>query len=502
MTAHASRFVGNTAALAVSTVLATALTVFQMRILAGSLAMDEFGLFASLRGLSLLISMLAANGFPQLLTRFLPEHAARSQRAAAARLAAVTVTATAMACVVLLLMTFMLKGHAFAAVPADELSTGLLAWFALTTVAVALKLVLYGGFNGLRRFGSQTAFETGALVLQVGWMAMEADRLTVTRLFEIVGITSALVALAAVPWFVKRLRADVPAGAHAGTKPAYGAYWWSATGLSVVALAFSDADRWVLSTVLALESLALFHVASRIARLANRFIAVPVLAFQPEVTRVASEGRGDVVALSTRAFFKASVLASVFAAVGIIVYADDLIRLAANDTFLGARTTLWLMAASIPLSAMTAPMTGTMKALDGVRRALACDLAWASVYIVFLLVLASIFGVVGAGMAQLAACAVQLILAMRLSPVRPRVRETLLALAKSLLAAAIAFAPALALRAVGAPRFAVWIMALVAVLAYVRVSRRVRTLAQEERARLVQSLSGHGLSRGLAWWMP
>ena len=64
--------------------------------------------------------------------------------------------------------------------------------------------------------------------------------------------------------------------------------------MSVVALAFSDADRWVLSNVLALEALSLFHVASRIARLANRFIAIPVLAFQPEVTRVDSEGRAAV----------------------------------------------------------------------------------------------------------------------------------------------------------------------------------------------------------------
>ncbi|HEU4928976.1 MAG TPA: lipopolysaccharide biosynthesis protein [Candidatus Krumholzibacteria bacterium] len=503
MSARRSRFVGNTAALAVSTVLATVLTLVQMRILARSLAMDEFGLFASLRGLSLLISMLAANGFPQLLTRFLPEHAARSQRAAAGRLMAATLLATGVSCALLLLLVFALKDRAFAQVPASETSASLFVWFALTTVAVALKLVLYGGFNGLRRFGSQSLFETGALVLQVAWMVLEADRLTVVRLFEIVGVTSALTALAAMPWFASRLGADVPSGSHhARAATPYRSYWWGAAGLSVVALAFSDADRWVLSTVLALESLSLFHVASRIARLANRFIAVPVLAFQPEVTRVASEGRAEVVALSTRAFFKASVLASVFAAAGIIVYADDLIRLASNETFLGARTTLWLMAASIPLSAMTAPMTGVMKALDGVRRALACDLAWACVYIILLVMLAAAFGVVGAGIAQLSACTVQLILAMRLSPVRPRAAEALAALAKSLASAALAFAPALVLRGAGAPRYAVWAMALVAAFVYVRLSRRARTLATDERARLVQSLSGHGLGRGLAWWMP
>ena len=87
MSTRRSRFVGNTAVLVVSTVLATALTLAQMKILAAGLALSVFGLFASLRGLSLLIAMLAANGFPQVLTRFLPEYAARGQRATAARTA-------------------------------------------------------------------------------------------------------------------------------------------------------------------------------------------------------------------------------------------------------------------------------------------------------------------------------------------------------------------------------------------------------------------------------
>jgi O-antigen/teichoic acid export membrane protein len=501
-TTRRSRFVGNTAALALSTVVATALTFAQMKILAAALPLAAFGLFASLRGLSLLIAMLAANGFPQVLTRFLPEHAARGRRGAASRLTTSALALTTLVCVLLLAVVVVARATFFSAVPAAELTVPLLFWFAVTTVAVALKLVLYGGFNGLRRFGSQTVFETGALALQTAWMALEANHLTVERLFVIVGVTSIAVALVALPWFANRLRRDVAVAVADAGSPSYREYWWGALGLSVVALAFSDADRWVLSNVLALEALSLFHVASRIARLANRFIAIPVLAFQPEVTRVDSEGRAVVVAASTRAFFKASVAAAVFAAAGIALYAPDLIALVASGEYLGARTTLYLLAASIPLTAMTAPLTAVMKALDGVRAALYCDLAWAVVYLVLLVALASPLGVAGAGVAQLAACSVQLALAARLALVKPTMVEASSSLAKSLLSAALAFAPAAAASVLDVPRALVIALALVAPWIYVRSVRRLRVFTHDERARLAQVMQGHGLARGLAWWMP
>jgi O-antigen/teichoic acid export membrane protein len=503
MSRRRSRFVGNTAVMVVSTVFATALTLAQMKILAAALTLSTFGLFASLRGLSLLIAMLAANGFPQVLTRFLPEYAARGQRTAAMHSVASALAVASLLCGVLVAGVVAARSVFFGAVPAGELDANLLVWFAVTTFAVAIKLVLYGGFNGLRRFGSQTLFETGALVLQVGWMAIEADSLTLSRLFEIVGITSLVTALAAWPWFANRLRRDVPApGIDVDAASPYRGYWLGAAGLSVVALAFTDADRWVLSNVLALEALSLFHVASRIARLANRFIAIPVLAFQPEVTRVHSEGRPEVVALSTLAFFKASVIVSVFAAVAIGVYADELIALASSDAYAGARATLWFLAASIPLSAMTAPLTAVMKALDGVRAALYCDLAWACVYLALLLVLAGPLGVVGAGVAQLVACSVQLALTVRLATVRPRLSVALASLFKALSCAIAAFAPVVILKEMGAPHAVGLVLAVVAFWIYVRGARRLGVLTRDERARLVQTITHHGFARGLAWWMP
>lgn len=502
MTRTRSRFVGNTFSLAASTAVSTVLTLAQTKILAVSLPLAVFGLFASLRGLSLLVSILAANGFPQALVRFLPEHAARGERRTAVRASAIAVGVTLALCVLMLGAVMAMRSAFLNDVPPGAMSRGLLVWFCVTTVAVALKLVLYGGFNGLRRFGSQTLLETLALAVQAGWMWIERDHLDLQRLFEIVGITSAVSAAIAVPWFAARLSSDVRRGdARPSTTP-YGRYWTGAVGLSIVALAFTDVDRWVLSHVLALEVLSLFHVASRIVRLSNRFIAVPVLTLQPEITRIRAEGRDDEVDLATRAFFKASVLMGAFAAAGIIVYADPLIDLASGREFLAAKTTLFLLAASIPFTAMTAPITAVMKALDGVRAAFYCDLAWACVYIVLMLLLASSFGLEGTGMAAIGASLVQWVVAMRLASVRPSTGVAIGTLVRSSACAALAFAPAWLLFHIGAPWAATITMVPLIPGAYVWLARRARVLGDDERERVRAILGRRGVGPVLNWFVP
>ncbi len=83
-----SRFVPNTVALVFQTVAATLLTLLQVKLLANYLSQETFGLFASMRGLSLLLATLAAHGLPQLLVRFIPVHESRRERSAALRLVA------------------------------------------------------------------------------------------------------------------------------------------------------------------------------------------------------------------------------------------------------------------------------------------------------------------------------------------------------------------------------------------------------------------------------
>lgn len=442
-----SRFVSNTAALGAMAVTSTLLALVQVKILAVYLPQGTFGLFVKLRGLSLLVSMLAANGLPQLLLRYLPVHESHRERRAAVALTAACAAAATALTVVLLAGLHNFRGSFMDSVPAPVMDSRFLLWFYATTLGVTLKLVLYGGLGGLRRLGAQTWLESVSLLVQVAWIFALRDRLGIENLFMVLGSVSLATVAVGTPWFIHRLRLDTfesgAAPARSRERTSYGSYWVGATGLSLVAIAFTDVDRYVLSGVLALETLSLFHIGSRVVRLSNRFMGIPVLAFQPEVSRLDAEDRRDDVAASTRVFMKFNIVTGLFVAAGVAVFASELIRLVANNAYLEARPLLLVLAASIPLTAMTAPLTAVMKALDDVRRAFFCDLAWALTYLVALVVLGRRFGLIGAGYAHVLACVVQLLLAARLGRVAMG-RVMARTLPRGIVACVLAFAAPLA----------------------------------------------------------
>jgi O-antigen/teichoic acid export membrane protein len=160
-----SRFLPNIAALGVSTAVSTLFTFAQVKILALSLTLEMFGLFAALRGLSLLVSMIASNGLPQLLVRFLPVHEARGDARRAMILTVVCAACATGAVAVLVVVVHALRSILLSGVPAAEITPRFEVWFYATTVAVTLKLVLYGGLNGLRRLGAQTWLESTSLLV-------------------------------------------------------------------------------------------------------------------------------------------------------------------------------------------------------------------------------------------------------------------------------------------------------------------------------------------------
>ncbi|MFH1755871.1 MAG: polysaccharide biosynthesis C-terminal domain-containing protein, partial [Candidatus Latescibacterota bacterium] len=436
---------------------AIVVTFLQVKILAAYLSKDVFGLFASLRGLTLLAATLAVNGFPQLLIRFFPEFEAKRRRHAAVCLYGFSVVAS---CALLFISFFIVgkfKATFFDFMPAASLSSQLFFWFWITAIGWMLKLLMYGGLNGMRRLTIHAWLDITSLVVQLAWMFFERHALDLALLFKINGIVSlseALIGCSVIA--VILVRGDRPSGRR-GDRPGrsdpaaditrgddrrrYASYWGWAVGLSVVAIAFTDVDRYLLSQVIALEMLALFHIASRISRLANRLLGVPNFAFQPEVTRLEAEGRGDRTVVSTRVFMKFSAAVSVLIASTLVAFSGEIITIVANASYISAAPLLAIFAISMPLSAMTAPLTSVMKASDRVRGALYCDLAWAATYVCLLLMLGHRFGILGAGFAQLIACASQLYLATRLSRLPMRSRFTVRLSAVLLACAAVSFAP-------------------------------------------------------------
>jgi O-antigen/teichoic acid export membrane protein len=457
-----SRFVPNSVALVVQTVAATLLTLLQVKLLANFLSQETFGLFASLRGLSLLLATLAAHGLPQLLVRFIPVHESRRERAVALRLVAGCSLLSLAGLAVAVAVTQAVERPVFRFVPPGTLTTGLLVWFYVTTLGVMLKLVLYGGLNGLRRLASQVMIETISLLAVLAWLFAERHDLTLASLFRILGVVNlATVAAGYAVLFGglgRAVGAQAPTGGEAAGsagekrrdearvggisyRPEYTSYLLWAAGLSLVAIAFSDADRYLLAQILSLELLAAFHVGARVGRLANRLLGVANLAFQPEVTRLDAEGRRTRVAESTRIFLKFNTIVSVWMAAALIMFAREVIVVVASAEYAAAVPLLVLFALSLPFSTMTAPLTSVMKAVDQVGGALWCDLGWAVCYVGLIFALASPLGLYGVGIAQLLACAVQLALALALSRLPGAAGEAAGLAWKLLVAGAAAFVP-------------------------------------------------------------
>jgi len=448
-----SRFVSNTVALVFQTVAATLLTLLQIKLLSNYLSKESFGLLASLRGLSLLLATLAAHGLPLLLVRFIPGHEARRERGQALRLASVCVIVSLVGLAVVIAAAHALGRWVFAFVPGDALTADLYLWFYATTVGVMLKLVLYGGLNGSRRLAAQVLLETLSLLAVLVWIIADRRELTLPLVFRILGVVNIATVCVGFPLFLAGLKSTaltgVSAGADrggggAGYRSGYASYLVWAAGLSFVALAFSDADRYLLAQVLTLELLAAFHIGARVAHLANRLLGVANLAFQPEITRLDAEGRDERVVQSTRIFFKFNSVFAVLMTAFIIVFARDLVVIVSSEAYTAAVPLLVILGCSLPLSTMTAPVTTVMKALDQVRGALLCDVAWFVCYVGLIFVLARPLGLVGVGCAQLVACAAQLLLALRLSKVIIGTGYVLRLAWRLLLAGGAAFLPVLA----------------------------------------------------------
>ncbi len=495
-----SRFVSNTVALVFQTIAATLLTLLQIKLLAAYLPKDAFGLFASLRGLSLLLATLAAHGLPQLLVRFIPVHESRREGRRAARLAAASLGWSCAGLVVACAAATAVGRWAFRFVPPAELTTDLFVWFYATTLGVMLKLVIYGGLNGLRRLAAQVMLETLSLLAVLAWFFIDRDRLTLTHLFEILGVVNLLTVVLALPVLFGPLnraaRPEAGTGAAQGRDHGteYKGYLGWAVGLSLVAVAFSDADRYLLAQVLSLELLAAFHIGARVGRLANRLLGVANLAFQPEVTRLDTEGRETRVVQSTRIFLKFNSIFAVSMTAFLIVFARELIILVSSESYVSAVPLLVILALSLPLTTMTAPVTSVMKALDQVRGALWCDLAWAVCYVGLVLALTPAFGLIGVGVAQLVACAVQLVVALRLSRIPIGMREILRLGSKLILAGGASFLPAFAAPViVNGMGFAaaITVKAILfagGALVFRRLTRALKILDGEERSTLAGML--------------
>lgn len=414
-----SKIAENTIFLTVSGAASVVFTLVQLGILSRALSEDTFGLFVTLRGFSLLLGAAILIGLPQVLVRFLPTFEARHEPGKSISIFFVSASVVCILGVALYAASGFWERVMPSGVRGLIASRGVIVWLALSSVTLALKMLLYGGFNGLREMRMQMLLELVYLALFTGYLIVERERLTVELLFAAMFALNGGIFLAGIPVFVRRARrlsAGIGAAADGGiVVPNLFAYWAGSICLSVVALAFTDVDRFVMSSVLPMAAISLFHVASRVDVLLKRFLGLPILAAQPEITRVYEEGRWAAIAGRIGLFTKGMVTAALFCTALFAVIGRDVIILLAGNAYADSYRILLMLLPTVPLAAISAPLVATMRSLHFIKWAVICDFLWMATYFGTFFLFVSAMGVEGMALAQVLASLVQMAAAIMLS---------------------------------------------------------------------------------------
>jgi len=495
-----SRIAENTVALTVAGALQMVFTLVQLGVLSRSLGGERFGLYVALRGFSLLLSTVILVGFPQVLIRFLPSFQNRDRRGSATGWFVFFSAIVALLGAVLFISTDRWSGLLPASLSVGE---GLLRWMVLASMALAMKLLVYGGFSGLREMRMQMVFEVSFQVVFTAVIVAGREYLDVRILFAVITVVNTVVWAAAVPVYIATVRKSFtrPASSMTGeiVLPSPAGYWGSSLALSYVALAFTDVDRFVMSSLLPVAAISVYHVASRVNQLIKRFLGFPVVALQPELTRIYEEGRWGDLSERIGIFTKASVIASMAMASIAAATGGILIRLISGTGYSGAYVILLILLPTVPAAAFIAPLTAAMRALHYMRWAVVSDLAWMAVYFSGLFIIVPRIGLAGTAAAQLAASAVQAVIAVSLAR-----REGLYAgagagaMLKALAVAAVFAAAGSAACAVwGIPAAAACIVLAPFILRF--AARKLSLFDGSEAARLVEMLRGRPGTRLVRW---
>ena len=414
-----SRIAENTVALAVAGALQMIFTLVQLGVLSRNLGGERFGLYVALRGFSLLLTTAILVGFPQVLIRYLPSFQRRGRRGSATGWFFLFSSTVIILGTVLLTSAPRWTGIMPDSLFASDLSGDTVRWMILASVALGLKLVLYGGFSGLREMRMQMIFELAFQILFTVLILLWHSRLDVALLFKALFALNALVWAAGVPVYMVIVRKSFFRGEESAAKgivlPSPAGYWGSALALSYAALAFSDVDRFLMSSLLPVAAISVYHVASRINQLIKRFLGFPVVALQPELTRIYEEGRWDDLSGWIGLFTKASVIVALTLVAVAAATGGEMISLISGSEYPGAYMLLLVLLPTVPAAAFIAPLTATMRALHYMKWAVVCDLSWMVVYFAGLFILVPRAGLIGTAMAQLAASAVQVAVAVFLA---------------------------------------------------------------------------------------
>ncbi len=414
-----SKVAENTVSLVMSGAAGVIFSVIQLSVLSRSLTEEYFGLFVALRGFSLFLSTAILAGLPQVLVRYLPSYQSRGERWRAITLFTVSSLVVLALGFILYLSSSWWEGKMPWGIGSLIKGDRIMYWMLLASMTLAVKLLLYGGFSGLREMRMQMYLEPLYLGALTAYIVVYRSELTIPRLFQAICVLNGIVFCIGLPVFVhlvRRLIGEEGPGRRALVGlPSFFPYWGGAVTLSFVALAFTDVDRFVMSSVLPVSAISLFHVASRINGLLKRFLGMPVIAAQPEITRIFEEGRWHDLTGRIGLFTKGILVMSIFTVGLAAIIGKDVITVLSGSNYRDAYGIFLLLLVTVPLSSIAAPLVITMRSLHFMHWAVLCDFVWMAAYFGTFFVFVSLWGVIGMAVAQIIATVVQIIVAVSIS---------------------------------------------------------------------------------------
>jgi O-antigen/teichoic acid export membrane protein len=138
-------------------------------------------------------------------------------------------------------------------------------------------------------------------------------------------------------------------------------------------------------------------------------LGFPILALQPEVTRIYEEGRWEELKEKILVFTKGIFVASLLMVAVVAVTGRDIIMLISGAGYEKAYIVLLILLPTVPIAAFIAPLLVTMKGLHYIKWALLCDLIWMIVYFGGFPFFVSHLGLSGMAVAQLFASLSQML---------------------------------------------------------------------------------------------
>lgn len=355
-----TRVRSNTLAMAGTFVVQAVFVLLQIKILTHWLTPGEFGLFASVFALGVLLGSLADLGFSVVLVRYGAKFDAEGRPTALADLLRLGLALWLAAGLAIGLLLYLSAGPLAARIGRPGVTAGLLCLGFFAALSFSLRAFASAAFQGRRRMMPALGLEISYMVGLTALFLFFREKLSAAAVFWCFLGWSATVGAGGILVFFREGGGSLRRGLK--LVPEIRSFWGGSLATAVVAIALENADRLVLAALLPFESVASWHVAARISLFTRKILFVPQQVAKPELAFKWERGAADPVRQDLALFSRLEWVLGLLLAVPVVLGARAGIVLASDARYLAAEPALVVLAGALPILCLQAPLTTFLRA--------------------------------------------------------------------------------------------------------------------------------------------